>query len=177
MRLIINISLLLISFQGLSQISVTRAVLGSLGQDASVGSGMTYMYNVGETAVETMSSASWVITAGFEQPPYERDSTITPPPLVDTSGITVINNAFSPDGDGVNDRWEILQITNYPENHVSIFNRWGDMIWEEDNYDNVNTVWDGTNQIGEPVTGGTYFYVITINNSIRSYSGWVQVTK
>ena len=158
-----------------AQISVTRAVLGSLGQEASVASGITYMYNAGEAMVETASGSTVELTQGFEQPPYARDTSLTP---IDTNGVDLVaTNAFSPDGDGVNDTWIVEQLTVWNNNKVVIMNRWGDKIWEADNYDNTTVAWDGTNSSGSPVTAGTYFYVITIANRARSYSGWVQITK
>lgn len=168
-----------IAFQSMGQLSVTRTAIGTLGQSVNVSSGNTYMYNAGETVVETGSTTSLEITQGFEQPPYARDTSILPP---DTSGTgslpeSILTNAFSPDGDGVNDTWLVDQLTTWNQNTVTIMNRWGDKIWEAENYDNINVVWDGTNQSGQQVGNGTYFYVITINNAIRSYSGWVQVTR
>lgn len=86
-----------------------------------------------------------------------------------------IPNAFSPNDDMVNDTWWLTNVnagTN--ENTVIIFNRWGDPIREFENYDNVNEIWDGTNESNERVLAGTYFYVIQIADS--QFSGWVQVT-
>ena len=50
---------------------------------------------------------------------------------------------FSPDGDGNNDFWTINGIEEYPNNTVMIFNRWGDMVFKIDNYDNNSNVFYG----------------------------------
>ncbi len=85
-----------------------------------------------------------------------------------------IFNAFSPNGDGVNDNWIIEGIENFPDNKVKIFNRWGDQIIALDRYDNVNSVWDGRNAKGNLVPDGTYFYIVEITG-LKSYTGWVHI--
>ncbi len=81
---------------------------------------------------------------------------------------------ITPNGDGNNDTWFIEHITDYPENTVSIFNRWGNLIWKKSGYDNVNVVWDGTNTHGVAMPDATYFYVVEIMN--KTLKGWVQLT-
>ena len=55
-----------------------------------------------------------------------------------------------------------------------IFNRWGDKILEFDNYDNINTIWDGTDKKGTLLPPNTYYYVVEVNNEL-SEAGWVQI--
>ncbi|WP_027420602.1 T9SS type B sorting domain-containing protein [Crocinitomix catalasitica] len=83
-------------------------------------------------------------------------------------------NAFSPNGDGTNDTWYIENLINYLPNTVMIFNRWGDKILEFDNYDNINTIWDGTDKKGTLLPPNTYYYVVEVNNEL-SEAGWVQI--
>jgi gliding motility-associated-like protein len=78
--------------------------------------------------------------------------------------LIVINNAFSPNGDGINDYWVIQNINLYPENEVVVLNRWGNEVYTKKNYDNT---WDGSN-----LSEGTYLYIlkgicdVTINGYI-----------
>lgn len=88
-----------------------------------------------------------------------------------------ITNAFSPDGDGVNDGWFIDGINNHPDNRVMVFNRWGDVIVEFSGYNNADIIWEGKNQSGDELPAGTYFYVIELMDSGTSRTGWVQLTK
>lgn len=162
------------SIHGFSQFSDTRYVIGTAGQSVTAGDGITYMFNIGEPAVQTAAVGGIVITQGFEQPPYERGAAPNPP--VD-SPTSISVNAFSPDGDGVNDVWIIPELSDFPENEVTIMNRWGDRIWSAENYDNATIAWDGKSSDGTTVANGTYFYVVKINNLPESFSGWVQVTK
>jgi gliding motility-associated-like protein len=81
---------------------------------------------------------------------------------------------ITPNGDGANDTWVIDCIENFPLNQVSVFNRWGDIIGEFENYNNTSMVWNGTNTKGEQVADGTYYYVVAIRNG-GSYQGWILV--
>ena len=66
-------------------------------------------------------------------------------------------NAFSPNGDGINDTFQpILTDIDFNTYELNIFNRWGDIIFKTDNY---SKSWDGTFN-GEPMIGGVYTYKI-----------------
>lgn len=70
-----------------------------------------------------------------------------------------IPNAFSPNGDQVNDRWEIPGIGRYPEAVVKVFNRWGNLV--DERKINNDGPWDGS---GSPV--GTYYYIINLQSEV-----------
>lgn len=70
-----------------------------------------------------------------------------------------IQSAFTPNGDGVNDVFEIKQ-KGITEWHLQIFDRWGKLVWET--YD-VTEFWDGTHrESGKPVQQGAYSYQIEL---------------
>ena len=85
-----------------------------------------------------------------------------------------IYNVITPNGDGMNDKWVIGGLEEFPNNEVLIFNRWGDKIHYYENYNNSNIVWDGTDKHGNRVPDGTYFYIIKIQD-IGNYNGWIYV--
>jgi gliding motility-associated-like protein len=91
-----------------------------------------------------------------------------------------IPNGFSPDGDNVNDTFVVENIDQYPNNNVTIFNRWGNIVFEKDGYTN-SAAWDGTTEsggvtIGSKVPEGTYFYVIDLGDEVTpATSGFVVV--
>lgn len=93
----------------------------------------------------------------------------------DPSCTIGIISSITPNGDGVNDSWRINGIESFPDNTVTIFNRWGDVVFQEDGYDNDVVFWDGTSN-GNILGAGTYFYVIEIVNG-PSESGWIQLMK
>jgi gliding motility-associated-like protein len=84
----------------------------------------------------------------------------------------VFYNVITPNGDGVNDKWIIDCIENFPDNKVIIFNRWGDQVSTINNYNNISQVWNGNSADGHPLPDGTYYYVLTIKNG-RNHCGWI----
>lgn len=65
-------------------------------------------------------------------------------------------NAFTPNGDGINDRWLITDGNCLIGVRAQVFNRYGSRVFESPNYDNT---WDGTYK-GKPLPDGTYYYVL-----------------
>ncbi len=78
-----------------------------------------------------------------------------------------IPEGFSPNGDGVNDRWEITGIEYFPAASLKVFNRWGQLVYESDAYRNE---WDGRAEHGRDLPDGTYFYVLNLRREI-TYNG------
>jgi gliding motility-associated-like protein len=93
----------------------------------------------------------------------------------------IVPEGFSPNGDGTNDFFEIKGITAFPNNNVQIFNRWGNLIYEGNGYDNAAVRWDGTNTSDSMSTGGglvpeaTYFYVIDLGDGSSVKKGYIYV--
>ncbi|WP_316747779.1 gliding motility-associated C-terminal domain-containing protein [Pedobacter gandavensis] len=83
-----------------------------------------------------------------------------------------IPNVFTPNNDGKNDAFVITGLERYPENELSIFNRWGSAVLEKKPYKND---WDGS-QLSE----GTYFYLLKVkmaNNNWEVYKGFVTIIR
>ncbi|MCB9196468.1 MAG: HYR domain-containing protein [Flavobacteriales bacterium] len=77
---------------------------------------------------------------------------------VDQIAELIINNFLSPNEDGKNDFWTMNKPALISGCNVSIYDRWGKLIWESNAYNNQ---WDGTNAHGKELPDGTYFYQIT----------------
>ena len=77
---------------------------------------------------------------------------------------------ITPDGGGLNEEFIIWCIEQYPDNTLEIYNRWGQLVWEQDDYDNT---WAGKTQRGGDVPEGAYFYVFryTIDNEVKQSKG------
>lgn len=102
------------------------------------------------------------------------DSVIITEDQIECTNLLVFWNGITPNGDLNNDSWIIDGINNIAENNVAIFNRWGDKVWEANNYDNMDRVWKGDNQGGQPLPDATYFYLVTAGGKV--YKGWVELT-
>ncbi len=72
------------------------------------------------------------------------------------------DNAFTPNGDGINDTWRIPGAGSFQQLNVRVFNRWGQEVHVNEPYDNTMG-WDGT-QNGSELTEGTYYYVISVSD-------------
>lgn len=82
---------------------------------------------------------------------------------IEVVGDIVVYQGISPNGDEKNDLWIIEYIELLPNtkrNHVTVYNRWGDVVWEESDYDNTIKVFVGENKNKNELPTGTYFYKI-----------------
>ncbi len=80
-----------------------------------------------------------------------------------------IPNAFSPNGDGINDTWNIPKLSTYPEADVYVYNRYGQPVFHCKGY---NQPWDGTVN-GKKLPLGTYYYLVDVKNGQPKLGGWV----
>ena len=63
------------------------------------------------------------------------------------------------DGDNLN---EVLLIENYQDCgriDISVYNRWGQLVWQQSDYDNT---WKGISQNGKPLPDGTYYLLLEL---------------
>ncbi len=86
-------------------------------------------------------------------------------------------NAFSPNDDGNNDLWEIenIQADAFSNNSVEIYNRWGQLIWSGEGYNNTDVAWNGKTKSGLALADGTYYYIAKVNSI--TYKGYIELTK
>src|SRR5688572_9943309 len=85
-----------------------------------------------------------------------------------------VPNAFSPNGDGINDDWKITNLLTYPEATLQVFNRHGQKVFESRGY---NVPWKGTYN-SQPLPVGTYYYVIDLKTSFfPRLTGWVFIAR
>ena len=82
-----------------------------------------------------------------------------------------IPNAVTPNDDAENDVFWIRNIWHYPLNTLRIYNRWGNLVFEADGYNNT---WDGTRN-GRDLPDATYYYVLDLGNGDATYKGTVTV--
>lgn len=129
---------------------------------------LTYRGLPGETGIVTIVYRVCNIN---RTPQVCAEATVT----IDIDGSNVlIPDAFSPNGNGKNDKWIIRGLSEYPENKVTIFSRWGNKVYEASPYNND---WDGisNNELktgGSRLPAGSYFYVLELGNG-EKYSGFV----
>lgn len=86
----------------------------------------------------------------------------------------IIPNAFSPNGDGINDTWVIQNLQDYVNISVEIFNRYGQLVYKANN--GYPQPWDGKVN-GKPVPVGVYYYIIDFKGQYPTKSGSVTIIR
>lgn len=84
-----------------------------------------------------------------------------------------IPNTFTPNNDGINDRWLIQYLEDYPNNRLQVFTRAGQLVYESRGY---YTPWDGTCK-GRKLPYDTYYYILEPGNGREPVSGYVTIIK
>jgi len=98
---------------------------------------------------------------------------------IDVVGEVKVFNGITPDGDGVNDFLYIQYldvVEGAANNKVTILNRWGDIVFERENYDNISNVFAGQTDSGKELPAGTYFYKMDFAGS-KSINGFISLKR
>lgn len=90
-----------------------------------------------------------------------------------------VPNSFSPNGDGINDVWEIEGLENFPKYNLKIFDRWSSLVYETT--DNIK-MWNGRSNVefvsnSGDVPEGTYFYILRIDELPDPLTGFIVIKR
>ncbi len=99
--------------------------------------------------------------------------------VINTGCEIVVPTAFTPNGDQMNDYWELVDIDDvYPNNKVLIYNRWGNLLFESEQGDYSSNKWNGKYN-GELLPVASYYYIIMTegDNSGEILKGTVSIIK
>ncbi|MDG1475705.1 MAG: gliding motility-associated C-terminal domain-containing protein [Vicingaceae bacterium] len=163
-------------------ITVEELPTADAGPDENIFEGQSTILNATGGATYTWSPVTGLSDTTIFNPeasPEETTTyfvTVTSPngcTAIDSVTITVLPtinfpDGISPNGDGKNDVWIIDFIEEYPDNVVEIYNRWGELLFHADGYQQD---WDGTYE-GKELPIGTYYYIIDLNDeSVKPFTG------
>ncbi len=84
-----------------------------------------------------------------------------------------IPNTFTPNNDGINDKWVIQYLDDYPNSRVQVFTRAGQLVYE---CNGIYRPWNGTYG-GKPLPFDTYYYIIEAGNGREPFTGYVTIIK
>ncbi len=157
---------------------------------------LEYLDADGAPFTETLSSSETSIQVGSDQIPPPADAatlTFTANDYCGTAQEEVVlqlipcfiqaSNVITPDSDGetagyfsggLNEAWFIEGIERLQNVQVRIFNRWGNLVYENDNYSN-NNPWYGKTTKGDELEDGVYFYTITASENIDPVEGTITI--
>jgi gliding motility-associated-like protein len=85
----------------------------------------------------------------------------------------MVPNAFSPNGDGLNDTWGIPGLGAYNDCEVTVYNRYGQQVFQSTGY---TKRWDGTIN-GKPLPSGSYYYIINLKGPKETMKGFVVIIR
>jgi len=97
--------------------------------------------------------------------------------LPEASTEIKVFNVITPNGDGRHDLLQIDNITEYSNNVVSIFNRWGNKVFEITGYNNTDRVFEGISSNGQELLTGNYYYVIDKGDGSQRISGFLLIKR
>lgn len=115
-----------------------------------------------------------LIVEVFDLAGARAEATIT----IQVEGDIVVRNGMSPNGDGFNDYFKIENIVVLgAQNKVTIYNRWGDKVFEVENYDNQTRRFEGKSDGGNDLPSGVYFYKIEFINGKPELKGYLTLKR
>ena len=138
-----------------------------------------WYFGDGDSAVDINPAHSFMLPGNYQVTLYARndigciDSISHGAYVVIPDNLLKVPNAFSPNGDGIHDRWEIYGLRAFPNCQVAVYNRYGQPVFNRRGY---SEPWDG-NYHGKPVPAGTYYYVIKSSRGTELYTGWVELLR
>ncbi len=169
-----------ISVQSTAAAISVQSVQVDAGNDITVPTGSTVQLNGSTNASSWTWSPPFLVSDTSALNPYATVEETTTFALTatengcsNTAYVTIsvdelldIPNTFSPNGDNVNDTWEIDGLELYPDNQMAIFTRWGQKVFQTAAY-SKSKMWDGENH-----AEGVYYFVLDLNdNNGTQYKG------
>ncbi|WP_207514102.1 MBG domain-containing protein [Longitalea luteola] len=146
----------------------TPGIANGVELTAPAGAGYTYAWNTGETtaSITVKSTGTYdVLVTNLQGCAVRLAGRVVQQTLV-------IPNIFSPNGDGIHDRWVIENLQNYPGNVVQLYNRYGQAVFKWTNF----TSWDGKVN-GKDMPVGTYYYIIDPKNGQKPVTGYIDIIR
>jgi gliding motility-associated-like protein len=135
-------------------------------QDLSAGANQ-WTWNFGDGVISTSANPAHTYSQEGEffvtltvHSPEGCAAEVTHGPYIVMTPDLFIPNVFSPNGDGVNDFFQVQYTGDQPFN-CAVFDRWGVKLWQTNN---KTATWDGKDLNGAEVPEGVYFYTAKVGN-------------
>jgi len=135
-------------------------------QVAIIVNGQIHITGAGTTIITASQDGNDSYSAAS---PVSQLLTVNPP----VPPAIVIPNVFTPNGDGINDVWTIKSLNDFPGCTVSVYNRYGNLVYHSNGYPKP---WDGTYN-GAQLPVGTYYYIIDTKDNMKPLAGPVTILR
>ncbi|MBL7900211.1 MAG: gliding motility-associated C-terminal domain-containing protein, partial [Crocinitomicaceae bacterium] len=91
----------------------------------------------------------------------------------------VMSDAFSPNGDGLNDYFQIKNIDRYPNNTLTVMNRWGSVVYKAAPYTNnwYGECNSGLVLYGNEVPEGSYYFILDLKDGSEPIKGYIVINR
>lgn len=123
--------------------------------------------NVFEPSASPLNTTTYVLTVKDNHQCINSDTVVV-------NVVVPIPTAITPNNDGVNDFFLIDKIEDYQQNSITVFNRWGSVVFKESPYKND---WDGKSSNGKDLPDDTYFFIFDYGNGDKPVSGYVLIKR
>jgi gliding motility-associated-like protein len=94
--------------------------------------------------------------------------------VISTMSADCVPNVFTPNGDNINDTWNLENTFLYSDSKIKIYGRYGRLLFKSVGY---STPWDGKNENGNDVSEGAYFYHIEVGHDFDAIKGSVTIIR
>jgi len=94
--------------------------------------------------------------------------------VIATISADCVPNVFTPNGDNINDTWNLESAFLYSDSEIRIYGRYGKLLFQSVGY---TIPWDGKNENGNDVAEGAYFYYIEIGHDFDAIKGSVSIIR
>jgi gliding motility-associated-like protein len=134
----------------------------------------TYLWKSGETSTNLTDLCRGVYSVFVTSIECPTDTASQHINIKSQDCLPSIPNVFTPNNDGINDKFIIKDLENYPNSRIEIYDRWGLKVYESTNYIND---WDGSNwKSSKPLDAGTYYYILHCSDGEGS-TGFITLYK
>ena len=159
-----------ISFQGETTLSAEGATIGQGGWTSNNSAVLFENKEDPKTAVSGLQPGQnilyWIVTNG-------PCSAVQDSVIITVEGL-IIPSGFSPNGDNINDTFEIKGIGSFEIVSIKVLNRWGEEVFASDNYKND---WNGISKSGSELPNDTYYCVIESPILEKTHTGYIIINR
>ncbi len=141
-------------------------------------SGSAFLWTTGETSKQISVNSLGIFSVTISHPDSvcKMTETFEILPAKCPEFIIVLPNVFTPNGDGFNNNFTPIISAGFDPFNIKIYNRWGTLIYDSND---PFFKWNGNNKKGEPLSDGTYFYIVEAahKTELKKLTGYVNLIR